>query len=181
MSNENNENENNKSNIKKQENENDDNKYLDDEDIELYNGDKVKKSILGIVFHPVIEKYIKFNIGSYYTYLHLGIIILGAYVICFVNDLQYLTIFMIILSCNAFTNIILHDCPLSMLEQKYLDTSIVQTRIKSLKAMNINYECDRYGQFESQLEFIINTASLCIFKIFFIIFYKHCFLNTLII
>jgi len=181
MSNENNENENNKSNIKNQEKENDDNKYLDDEDIELYNGDNVKKSILGIVFHPVIEKYIKFNIGSYYTYLHLGIIILGAYVICFVNDLQYLTIFMIILSCNAFTNIILHDCPLTMLEQKYLDTSIVQTRINSLKAMNINYECDRYGQFESQLEFIINTASLCIFKIFFIIVYKHCFLNTLII
>lgn len=155
--------------------------YLDDDDIELYTGDKVKKSILGIVFHPVIEKYLKFHIGSYYSYLHFGIILFGAYIICFVNDLQYLTIFMIILSCNAFTNIILHDCPLSMLEQKYLDTSIVQTRIKSLKAMNINYECDRYGQFESQLEFIINTASLCIFKIFFIIVYNHCFLNTLII
>ncbi len=160
-------------------NQTNDSDYLDDEDIELYTGDKVKKSILGIVFHPVIEKYLKFHIGTYYTYLHLGIIILGAYIICFVNDLQYLTIFMIILSCNAFTNIILHDCPLSMLEQKYLDTSIVQTRIKSLKAMNINYECDRYGQFESQLEFIINTASLCIFKMFFIIVYKHCFFNTL--
>tara|TARA_B100001057_G_C21997940_1_gene624840 strand:- start:151 stop:474 length:324 start_codon:yes stop_codon:yes gene_type:complete len=98
--------------------------------------------------------------------------VLASFVICFVNNLNHLFILLIFLSINAFTNITLHDCPLTMLEKKYLNNSVVDERIDKLKECNINFET--VNSYESQLEFIINASSLCIFKILYIMYHNFC-------
>ena len=131
-----------------------------------------KNSILTYIYNPLFTNCIKAYIGSYYAIIHTCIMLLSSFVICFINDINYLFILLIFLSINAFTNITLHDCPLTMLEKKYLNNSIVDERIKSIKNFNINFET--INSYESQLEFIINASSLCIFKILYIMYHNFC-------
>ena len=133
---------------------------------------KFKDNILTTIFNPFITNLFKKCIGNYYTAIHTFIMVLASFVICFVNNLNHLFILLIFLSINAFTNITLHDCPLTMLEKKYLNNSVVDERIDKLKKCNINFET--INSYESQLEFIINASSLCIFKILYIMYHNFC-------
>jgi hypothetical protein len=74
------------------------------------------------------------------------------------------------IAIDAFTLVVIHDCPLTMLEKKYLGTSITEVKQTFLKNIGILYHCNH--EYESQLEFVINIASIIIFKILMIIFMK---------
>jgi hypothetical protein len=137
--------------------------------------DQINSNIVRFFINDVIGIFISSDIkqklmGMYYGNLHIAIMFLGICIILFSNNLFYLIILLLIISIDAFTLIIIHDCPLTMLEKKYLGTSIVELRKKMLKRIGILYNCDHV--YECQLEFIINIASTIIFKILMIIFMK---------
>ena len=59
-------------------------------------------------------------IGNYYVVIHCVVGFLGLFVLLFSTSLIHLSILFLITSMDAFAIVVLHDCPLTMLEQKYL-------------------------------------------------------------
>lgn len=109
-------------------------------------------------------------VGWYYQILHYIIIILIGVVMLFNNNPFYLTLLLIVISLDAFSIVILHNCPLTILEQKYLKTSLVRDRMKSLRKSKIMYKCNHV--YEQQIELLINVWCLVACKILFILTMK---------
>lgn len=106
-------------------------------------------------------------LGMYYMIIHTILIYAGIFIILFTNNIIHLTILLIIASFDAFSIVVLHNCPLTMLEQKYLGTSCVNIRKQYLKKQNILYKCNH--EYEKQLEFLINVWCIISAKIMFLI------------
>ena len=119
------------------------------------------------ILHPKIRNVVKYLIGNYYSLLHLCIAMLGAYVILFSNNVFYLMCVINVLAVDALTILILHDCPLTMLERYYIKHSTINWRLKSLRNCGIKYTLE--NEYDIQFEVIINSASLAIFKMFCLI------------
>jgi hypothetical protein len=127
--------------------------------------------IINDTINKIIGKDLKHRIlGLYYGNIHTAIMFLGISIILFCNNIFYLIALLIIISLDAFTIVILHDCPLTMLEKKHLGTSIVELKKKFFKSIGILYDCNH--AYEYQLELVINVASATIFKILVLIFIK---------
>jgi len=110
-----------------------------------------------------LRPYLKPLIGAYYGTLHLCIMFLGALIILFDTNLIHLTILYLIIVTDAMACVVLHNCPLTTLEKKYLGHSLIGTRMKILNKLNISYECNH--EYESTVEFLTNLSALVIFKI----------------
>ena len=106
-------------------------------------------------------------IGYYYTLCHYIIIGFGCFIMLLDNDPVHLIILLIIISLDAIANIILHNCPLTALEQKYLGKSLANDRRKQLKKAGILYKSRRL--YESQLELLINSWTMIACKILVIL------------
>lgn len=113
------------------------------------------------------EPYLKQLVGPYQQLMHGVIAGLGLFVMSFTTNLNYLSIVLLMLSLDALTITILHNCPLTLLEQKYLKRSAARMRQKKIQTLGIVYKCNHL--YESQLEFVINASSVTIFKILAII------------
>ena len=109
-------------------------------------------------------------LGLYYQVIHYCIIVLCGFLIAFCNDPFYLIILLIVISLDAFSVVILHNCPLTILEQKYLKTSLVKERTKTIKKAQIMYKCNH--NYEKQLELLTNVWSLVACKILIIMVMK---------
>jgi hypothetical protein len=109
-------------------------------------------------------------IGYYYTLCHYIIIGLGGFLMLFDNNPVHLIILLIVISLDAFANVVLHNCPLTALEEKYLGKSIANDRRKQLKGASILYKCKRL--YESQLELLINVWTMITCKILVILFVR---------
>ena len=70
---------------------------------------------------------------------------------------------LIIVSLDAFANVVCHDCPLTNLEKRYLKSSLSHDRRKTFKNLNIMYKCNHI--YESQVELIVNMWTLIAVKI----------------
>ena len=64
---------------------------------------------------------------------------------------------------NAFCIIFLQDCPLTLLERKYLNDSSCDMKLRFMKSIGIHYNCNH--DYEYQLEVVTNIASATILKI----------------
>ena len=117
------------------------------------------------------KRFLEGLMGNYYTFIHTMFVLLLGYLICFVNDLRYLVIGLLIISLDAHANIVLHDCPLSMLEDKYLEKSGIETRLEFLRGLGIMYSLDT--RYDAQLETIINCWSLIAGKILMLICFRN--------
>ena len=122
--------------------------------------------LLKFVFNKKLQYYFQHIIGNYYVWLHMGIMIMGIYIILFSMNPIYLLFVIIVLAIDAFTIIILHDCPLTMLERYYIKNSSVYWRLDKLRNSGIKYSLE--NEYDIQLEVVINAAALAIFKLFFI-------------
>ena len=60
-----------------------------------------------------------------------------------------------------------HECPLTILEQKYLNTNMSKQSKKKLNNLDINHRCNHI--YESQFELIINLCTLVIIKLLIVI------------
>jgi hypothetical protein len=102
-------------------------------------------------------------IGYYYTICHYIIIGFCGFIMLFDNNLIHLIILLIIISLDAFANVVCHNCPLTALEKKYLGKSLATERRKQLRHAGILYKSKHL--YESQLELLINVWTLISCKI----------------
>jgi len=126
----------------------------------------VSENIIRIVLNSV-PQCVKSFIGSYYAFIHSLIAFLGLLILLFSNNIIYLSILLLVIILDCLAIVFLHDCPLTMLEKKYLGTSTVTARRNALKNMGILFTCDH--EYESQLELLINLWTIVAIKIFVII------------
>jgi hypothetical protein len=114
------------------------------------------------------DKFSNFIIkGKYYCCIHYLFILLCSFILLFNKSVLHLTILLIIISLDALSIVILHGCPLTHLEKKYLGMSLLDERSAYLKGCNIMYSCQH--EYEKQIELLINVWSLIAFKILIII------------
>lgn len=109
-------------------------------------------------------------LGLIYTYVHYIIICSVAFIFSFNNNILHLCILLIIVSLDAFSIIVLHGCPLTHLEQKYLHTNTCEERSQLLKNAGIVYTCDH--EYEKQVELMINVWTLIAVKCLLLILFK---------
>lgn len=109
-------------------------------------------------------------IGYYYQIIHYALVFLICIIVLFNNNPIHLVIVLIIISLDAFSVVVLHNCPLTILERKYLKTSLVKDRMNVLKKLKISYKCNHI--YEQQLELLINVWSAIACKILVILIMK---------
>lgn len=131
------------------------------------------KNIIRTLSASILDFFKERNIivGYYYFIIHCILIIVGICIIVFDNTLLHLIIILIIVTLDGIANVIVHECPLTILEQKYLGTSIVQKRIKTFQNMDICYTAE--DSYESTFELIVNIWSIIVLKICCIICMRY--------
>jgi len=127
------------------------------------------RNVVREFLNNVINKDLKSKIlGSYYLIIHSLIMYLGMSIILFSNNIYHLFAILLFVSVDALSVVILHDCPITLLEKKYLDSSMAQLKEQQLKECNIVYKDNHL--YETQIELLINLASIIILKILVLIF-----------
>ena len=116
------------------------------------------------------SNFIKQVIGNYYGLLHTILIIGGAAIILFSQNLIHLSIILLIISLDAFAIVVRHDCPLTQMEEKYLGISGKRQINEFLKSYGLVYNCSHL--YESQLELVVNFWALTACKIVMLICLK---------
>jgi len=111
----------------------------------------------------VAQPYIHWLKGLYYGCLHLFIMMTYATILLFNNNIYHLLISLNIVILDALCCVFVHDCPLTILEKKYLGRSLISTRMVVLEKMGILYQCDHI--YEITLEFLTNIGTLIVGKI----------------
>ena len=106
-------------------------------------------------------------LGYYYQIYHYIIIFGGGFVILFNTNPYHLLVLLIIISLDAFANVVVHDCPLTTLERKYMNSSLAHDRREHLFGANICYTCNHV--YESQVELIVNMWTMVACKIIVIL------------
>ena len=138
-----------------------------------------QNDIINDINNNIIRKsvnfiYNKFNFKKInfiqYNLIHDIFIFFMAFIIIFNTNLFYLAIILIIISLDAFSIIVLHQCPLTILEKKYLKKTSCEDRKKILKNIGIFYKCNHY--YEHQIELLINVWLLVACKCLVIILLK---------
>ena len=105
--------------------------------------------------------------GVYYCLLHTLFMILIGFIVFFVTNKTYLCMTLLVISLDAIANVVFFDCPLSILEKKYLGKSMIESRLTKLQKWGMMYANNRI--YDTQLEVIINGWTLCSAKILFLI------------
>ena len=127
------------------------------------------RNIIREFFNSFLSKDFKDKIlGSYYLIFHCLIIFFGTVTILFSNNILHLIMILLCVSVDSLCIVILHDCPLTLLEKKYLGSSMADLREKQLKETGIVYKEDHC--YETQIELLINLTCLIVLKILVLIF-----------
>jgi hypothetical protein len=123
------------------------------------------------IFNEIKKKGIKNGtIGICYFLFHCLIIFLIGYNLIFNINIIHLIVLLIIVSLDAFSIVILHGCPLTILEERYLGINTCEERTQQLKNMGIFYSCDH--EYEKQIELLINVGTLIIIKILILLTFR---------
>ena len=123
----------------------------------------LKKSSLRNFGRSISEGIRNSWMGHYYTLIHNCIVILGALVILFSNNLMHLAIIVFILLMDGGAIIAMHNCPLTWLEKQYLNVDYILETKKILHGSDVLYNCPH--TYESQLEYVINVWCFVVLKI----------------
>lgn len=105
-----------------------------------------------------------------YEVIHLIFIFLVAIIFCFNTNINHLIILLIIVSLDALSIVVLHNCPITILEKKYFKKSSSDKHYAILKNLGISYKCNHI--YEKQIELLINVWLLISGKCLFIMFFK---------
>jgi hypothetical protein len=71
---------------------------------------------------------------------------------------------------DGFSVVVFHGCPLTLMEQKYLNINSSIERTNEIKNCKILYNCDH--EYEKTIEIIINAWLLISIKCLLILFFK---------
>jgi len=148
------------------------------------NVNKINKKIDKVKNRPFrrlckyFENFIDFQIigiGSFSIIFHSIFIFLVLFILIFNNNIFHLSILLIILFLDGFSIIVLHGCPLSHLEKKYLKKSTCKIALDMFKKAGILYRCNH--EYENQLETVTYCWIIIACKCLIIIFLKTFNLN----
>ena len=109
-------------------------------------------------------------LGNYYWFLHAFIMITAGTILLFDNNIYHLLILLNISCVDVIACIFLHECPLTILEFKYLKKSLINGKYNCLKNSPILYKCN--NNYEKTLEFITNMVCFLFGKINILIIMK---------
>jgi hypothetical protein len=130
--------------------------------------ENIIRKISNKILKSIKKSGFKSTIGIIYTYIHYLIIFLVAFVFAFNTSVFDLCILLVVVSLDAFAVVVLHGCPLTSLEQKYLNTNSSDERCNILKKSKILYTCEH--EYEKQIELMINiwllVAGKCLILLF---------------
>jgi hypothetical protein len=115
--------------------------------------------------------------GEYYYTVHNLIIFCIGIILAFSTHIGHLAVCLVVISMDALSVVVLQDCPLSLLEERYLNTSSTRERKDFMCSLGVGYNCDH--QYEKIIELLINVLSICALKMFVIILLRS--FNTTII
>jgi hypothetical protein len=110
-----------------------------------------------------LKPYLKPFLGIYYGSLHIIIMLTCSTVLLFDNNAVHLIIMFILLAVDALSCVILKNCPLTVLERKYLGKTWMGTRFEVLQNLGIDHKCCH--EYEATLETLMNMGGLFILKI----------------
>lgn len=127
----------------------------------------ISKYILNVLKRKGIKNVL---IGCYYGYLHFLIFILVGFNLLFNMNVYHLVVLLVIVSFDAISIVILHNCPLTTLEEKYLGINSCEERTYQLKQLGVFYKCKH--EYEKQLELLTNVWALIAVKCLAIMFLK---------
>lgn len=111
--------------------------------------------------------------GFVYQTLHTLLIMGCVYAVLFIDNVVSLTCIMFIVLMDGMSNVVFHNCPLTMLEEKYLGEEFSGNKMYKNMIQSFigkNYKTDH--TFESQLEVIITGWCLLAIKILFIVIFR---------
>lgn len=134
--------------------------------LDLFSTSTLSKNIESPLFQK-IRGYCSSIAGVYYCVFHLAFMLLTGIIIYFVTNKVHLCMLLLVISIDAYANVIFFDCPLSSLEKKYLKTSMIESRLHALRKYGMMYSNNKY--YDTQLEVIINGWTLCASKILLLI------------
>ena len=108
--------------------------------------------------------------NKYLMIIHYLIISLITFILIFNNNIIHLIITLIIVSIDGFAVVVLHGCPLTTLEKKYLKISSSKIVINKLKNSGIFYSCNH--EYEKQIDLLTYAWIFFACKCLRIIFLK---------
>jgi hypothetical protein len=117
-----------------------------------------------------LESCVNLFIGSQYYFLHQIFTVCIAFILCFSNNINHLSVILLIVFIDALSVSLAHDCPLTIMERQYLGTSSVDHKHTIMKNMGINYKCDHI--YEQVIELLIAVFLMICMKIFFLIIFN---------
>jgi hypothetical protein len=139
-----------------------------------------KSKKLKMIEDSVIRKcciylYKKFNLqelqeSTLYRHVHDTFIFLVSFIALFSMKLSHLAVLFIIVSFDAFAIVVMHACPLTALERKYIKRSSCDDRDELLGALGISYNCNH--EYEKQVELLVNVWLLVAAKCMCVIIMK---------
>lgn len=115
--------------------------------------------------------------GVMYFNVHLYMMFIIGFATLFSTSIATLIALLVIVSMDALSIVVLHECPLTTMEKKYLGISSCEIRNEFLYNAGIMYTCDH--DYEKQIELLINVwtmiAAKCLLIIFLQMFYIKLF------
>ena len=151
-------------------------KNKDKDDKKGYKNSKKLKMIQDSVIRKFcMYLYKKFNLkdiqeSTLYRHVHDTFIFLVSFIVLFSMNLTHLAILFIIVSFDAFAIVVMHACPLTALERKYIKRSSCDDRDELLGALGISYNCNH--EYEKQVELLVNVWMMVAGKCMCIIIMK---------
>jgi len=110
------------------------------------------------------------SVKKFYIIIHMILIFLVSFAFIFSTNIIHLIIILIIVSLDAFSIVVLHSCPLTILEKKYMRESSSDVLKKCIKNLGISYNCNHV--YENQIELLINVWLLIAIKCLSVIFLR---------
>jgi hypothetical protein len=106
--------------------------------------------------------------GLLYFNVHMYILFIIGFATLFTTSVTVLIILLVIVSMDALSIVVLHECPLTTMEKKYLGITSCEIRNEFLYNAGIMYTCDH--DYDKQIELLINVWTLIAGKCLAIIF-----------
>jgi len=115
--------------------------------------------------------------GAMYFNIHLYVVFIIGFATLFTTSIATLIALLVIVSMDALSIVVLHECPLTTMEKKYLGITSCEIRNEFLYNSGIMYTCEH--DYEKQIELLINVwtmiAGKCLTIIFLQMFYIKLF------
>ena len=115
--------------------------------------------------------------GAIYFNIHLYVVFIIGFATLFTTSIATLIALLVIVSMDALSIVVLHECPLTTMEKKYLGITSCEIRNEFLYNSGIMYTCEH--DYEKQIELLINVwtmiAGKCLTIIFLQMFYIKLF------